>query len=91
MSGLDLYMSSRGEGGFFCWGLAMLRLGEEDAGDRCPRWRSTSADSTWLPLEGSTLAGFCFFCDKSCTVFHPFIDIGRLDDSSFWVPLVDAL
>lgn len=27
----------------------------------------------------------------TCTVFHPFIDIGRLDDSSFWVPLVDAL
>lgn len=91
MSELDLYRSNRGEGGFFCCGLAMWRLGEDVAGDECPRRGLAPLGSTWLPLGGSTLAEFCCFCDRSCIVFHPFMDMEFLEDSSFWVPRLEAL
>lgn len=91
MSELDLYRSNRGEGGFFCCGFAMWRLGEDVAGDKCPRRGLAPLGSTWLQLGGSTLAEFCCFCDRSCIVFHPFMDMEFLEDSSFWVPRLEAL
>lgn len=61
---LDLYRFNRGEGGFFCCGLVMWRLGEDVVGDKCFRRGLVSFGFIWLLLGGFILVEFCCFCDR---------------------------